>query len=231
VRIIERDGASSLSMREIAREMSTAPSALYRYFDGRDALLSALIAEAFDELGAVTEAAIGAEPGLDPRNAWMTAARSIRTWGLANPSRWGLIYGTPIPGYAANADLTRPPAMRITSALSRILVAARANDLVDLAKLRASRTEFAPATLADVARVAARFGFDLEPELLAEGIAAWSQLVGIVSFEIFDHLAPLLTDPEPLFEQQLARITSRLPLVPSNARRRSGRRAPLQATL
>jgi AcrR family transcriptional regulator len=213
VRIVERNGAAALSMREIAREMSTAPSALYRYFDGRDALLSTLIADAFDELGDVADAAIGADPGLDPLVAWTSVATSIRAWGLANPSRWGLIYGTPIPGYAADADITTQPATRITSALTRILVAAEANGHVDAGKLRTSSTQFSQSTLADVARVGTRFGFDVPPELLAEGIAAWSQLIGIISFEVFHHLAPVLADPEPLFLQQLERISSRLPFT------------------
>src|SRR5271165_2935606 len=40
---VAREGAPALSLRSIARDLEMAPSALYRYFDGRDALLSALI--------------------------------------------------------------------------------------------------------------------------------------------------------------------------------------------
>ena len=224
VRIVERDGAAALSMREIAREMATAPSALYRYFEGRDALLSALIADAYDELGAVTEAAVGTDPGIDPRGAWTRAARVIRGWALANPSRWGLIYGTPIPGYAADAELTNQPAMRSTAALTGILAAGRQHRSIDLAVLRERRKQWNAATRADIARTAERLGYDVPAELLAEGIAAWSQLIGVISFEIFDHLTPLLTDPEPFFERQLERITGALPFAPQP--RRPHRRSP-----
>ena len=40
-RHVAREGVAALSLRSIARDLEMAPSALYRYFDGRDALLSA----------------------------------------------------------------------------------------------------------------------------------------------------------------------------------------------
>ena len=54
---VARDGAAALSLRSIARDLGMAPSALYRYFDGRDALLTALILTAYEQLAAVAELA------------------------------------------------------------------------------------------------------------------------------------------------------------------------------
>ena len=60
---VARDGAAALSLRSIARDLGMAPSALYRYFDGRDALLTALILTAYGALAAEAErAADQAEP-------------------------------------------------------------------------------------------------------------------------------------------------------------------------
>ena len=54
---VARDGAAALSLRSIARDLGMAPSALYRYFDGRDALLSALILSAYGALADEAEQA------------------------------------------------------------------------------------------------------------------------------------------------------------------------------
>src|SRR3984885_3998030 len=54
---VAREGAAALSLRSIARDLGMAPSALYRYFDGRDALLSALILAAYEALATEAERA------------------------------------------------------------------------------------------------------------------------------------------------------------------------------
>ena len=64
-----------------------APSALYRYFDGRDALLSALILSAYEALADEAErAADGAERGARRGRAsdaerWLAVPRALRTVG------------------------------------------------------------------------------------------------------------------------------------------------------
>ncbi|WP_036964133.1 helix-turn-helix domain-containing protein, partial [Promicromonospora kroppenstedtii] len=51
------DGAAALSLRAVARDVEMVSSAVYRYFPSRDALLTALLVESYDELGAAAEAA------------------------------------------------------------------------------------------------------------------------------------------------------------------------------
>uniref|UniRef100_UPI0003708657 helix-turn-helix domain-containing protein n=1 Tax=Saccharomonospora saliphila TaxID=369829 RepID=UPI0003708657 len=50
-------GAQALSLRAVARELGMVSSALYRYFPSRDDLLTALIVDAYDGLGAAAEQA------------------------------------------------------------------------------------------------------------------------------------------------------------------------------
>ena len=65
---LAEEGAAALSLRSVARDLELAPSALYRYFDGRDALLSALIMAAYESLAAEAErAADEAAQGSLPR--------------------------------------------------------------------------------------------------------------------------------------------------------------------
>ena len=56
-RHLAQEGAAALSLRSIARDLGMAPSALYRYFNGRDALLSALIVAAYTSLADEAEGA------------------------------------------------------------------------------------------------------------------------------------------------------------------------------
>ena len=82
---VARDGAAALSLRSIARDLGMAPSALYRYFDGRDALLTALILTAYEALAAEAEraadqadVAAGGEQGgpapATPSGSWRSRA-------------------------------------------------------------------------------------------------------------------------------------------------------------
>ena len=128
---VARDGAAALSLRSIARDLGMAPSALYRYFDGRDALLTALILTAYEALATEAErAADQAEAAADPKagsagdaERWLAVPRTLRGWALEHPHQWGLIFGTPVPGYEAPEDTVEPYA-RVAAALVRPLVAA-----------------------------------------------------------------------------------------------------------
>ena len=94
---VAREGAAALSLRSIARDLGMAPSALYRYFDGRDALLSALILSAYEALALEAErAADGAEGigrggqngGAGDAERWLSVPRAMRRWALAHPHQW-----------------------------------------------------------------------------------------------------------------------------------------------
>ena len=50
LKLFSREGYRSVSLRAIAREMELSATALYRYFDNKDALLAAIRAEGFQQL-------------------------------------------------------------------------------------------------------------------------------------------------------------------------------------
>src|SRR6185437_7299596 len=86
-RHVAEQGAAALSLRSVARDLEMAPSALYRYFDGRDALLSALILDASESLaheaeGAAEAAAEGTAGDLE---RWRVVPGALRGWALAHP--------------------------------------------------------------------------------------------------------------------------------------------------
>src|ERR1700677_2227700 len=75
-----REGAAALSLRSIARELGMAPSALYRYFPSRDALLSALILGAYESLADEAEQAStrAYSEGGEVAERWAAAPRAMR---------------------------------------------------------------------------------------------------------------------------------------------------------
>src|SRR3954451_18833590 len=120
-------GAAGLSLRAVAREVGMASSAVYRYFASRDELLTRLIIDGYDALGAAAEAAD--DPAAPPRERWLAVCRAVRSWAREHPHEYALLYGSPVPGYRAPQD-TVPAAARVGVLLGRILGdAARAGAL------------------------------------------------------------------------------------------------------
>ena len=95
-----REGAASLSLRSIARDLEIAPSALYRYVGGRDALITTLILAAYESLATEAERAAeaAAKRGGSDAERFLAVPHAMRRWALARPHEWGLIFGTPVPG-------------------------------------------------------------------------------------------------------------------------------------
>ena len=78
-------GAGSLSLRAVARELGMAPSAVYRYFENRDVLLTALLVDAYDALGAAVEEAEAAVPRADLEGRWRVIAHGGALLGPRAP--------------------------------------------------------------------------------------------------------------------------------------------------
>ena len=204
------DGPVALSLRAVARDVGMVSSAVYRYFPSRDALLTALIVECYDELGAAVEDADAAVADRDDVAArWLAACRALRAWAVAHPAELGLLYGTPVPGYAAPRD-TVDPATRVVRVLVTVVAAAHA-----AGGAPRPAPDGAPDATAvvDPARqfVAARGIVERAPtELVARTLMAWTTLFGTVSFEIFGHLVGSVADPEAWFDAVALRLAADL---------------------
>jgi AcrR family transcriptional regulator len=118
-RQLATDGAAGLSLRAVAREMGMVSSAIYRYFSSRDELLTALIIDGYNALGAAVEDAEGACPRDDYAGRWLAACQAVRAWAVANPHEYALVYGSPVPGYQA-PERTIEPATRVAAVLGAI---------------------------------------------------------------------------------------------------------------
>src|SRR4051812_1829686 len=118
-RHLAADGAN-LSLRAVARDLGVVSSAIYRYFASRDDLLTALIIDAYNGVGQVIEDADASADPADFTGRWLAVTHAVRTWALAVPHEYMLIYGSPVPGYRAPMD-TVPAAVRGTTVLGAIL--------------------------------------------------------------------------------------------------------------
>ncbi|GAA5183744.1 TetR/AcrR family transcriptional regulator [Rugosimonospora acidiphila] len=205
-RHLAAEGAN-LSLRAVARDLGMVSSAVYRYFPSRDALLTALVADAHDALGQAVERAEAAVPRRDLRGRWLASCHAVRAWALDHPAEYALIYGSPVPGYAAPVDMVGP-AGRIPAVLASILRDAVAAGVVRTAGERLPKT-----LRADLRRMGAdpRFA-DLPEPVLARGMTGWIQLLGAVSFEVFGRLEALIEDAGAFFDQQLRTMAAQLGL-------------------
>jgi len=215
-RHVAEEGAAALSLRSVARDLQMAPSALYRYFDGRDALLSALILTAYESLAEVAEAAADEAAAGGDRGAaatgdavrFVAVPRALRAWALAHPHEWGLVFGTPVPGYEAPQDTVEPYA-RVAAAMVRPLAEADA----------AGRRREVPlpgasvALRAAVAPVAEGLLPDMAVGVVVLAIAAWTTVVGLISLEVFGHWRNTILDPGRFFEATVRHLADSLGLI------------------
>ncbi|TWV49276.1 TetR/AcrR family transcriptional regulator [Streptomyces misionensis] len=190
-RQVAAEGAAKLSLRAVARELGMVSSALYRYFPSRDELLTALIIDAYDALGAAAEKARDIAADAAPAARFTAVCEAVRDWALGHPHEYALIYGSPVPGYAA-PETTIPSAARTGLVLVGIVRDAHQGPgLADLPLPDALRPE--------AERMAAELAPDLPPEAAAALIAAWAQLFGLVSFELFGQFHKVVEDRERFF--------------------------------
>ena len=199
-------GPAALSVRQIARDLEMASSAVYRYFPSRDALLTALLIRAFDELGEAVEAGDREAAPDDFRGRWTGIALALRGWAVAHPHEYALTYGSPVPGYAAPDD-TVASAQRVAAALLRLVSEAHA------AGHRPTATR--PATDAELAAVAPVRGFvtdELDEAYTVRGLMAWATLFGNVSLELFGHMFKGVLDYEAHYATVVAQLADDLGL-------------------
>ncbi|MDQ1012367.1 AcrR family transcriptional regulator [Streptomyces sp. V4I23] len=284
-RQLAAEGAAKLSLRAVARELGMVSSALYRYFPSRDDLLTALIVDAYDAVGAAAEAAAavrgpapaapaghapavagrpdgpgpdaatpaghaptaaartdapgpeataaagvlsdgdgvaagaaGGNAGVRDRTTvapgrefarWGDVCRGVRDWALAHPHEYALIYGSPVPGYTAPQD-TIAPASRVGAVFISIVREAHRTEGLAVPPLGGGvRTE--------AERVAAAFAPDLPPSVVAALIAAWAQLFGLISFELFGQFERVVEDRDAFFAHAAARLAAEVGLRPGPA--------------
>ncbi|MGA5360692.1 TetR/AcrR family transcriptional regulator [Streptomyces purpurascens] len=181
-------GASALSLNAIAKRMGMSGPALYRYFAGRDELITELVTDAYRSLADTFRATSGT--GADVA----ALGHALRGWALEDPQRYLLIYGTPVPGYHAPDDVT---------AISSEILAT----LLDAC---AALSPDSPATPLDAHLEDHRDwadGHSAQPAALRRALAFWTRLHGVLSLELAGHFRGMGIDPAQLFAAELDELS------------------------
>lgn len=184
-------GPQSLSLNAIGKELGMSGPALYRYFAGRDELLTELISDGYHDLADAVEAAGEAAAGAEPADRIRALTRAYREWALAQPHRYLLLFGTPVPGYSAPAHTVEAASRTLSAFLEPI--AALSPD----SRAAALEDQFA-------ASLAGR-----DPKhtwsgpVLRIGVTGWTRMHGVVSLEVEGHFTLMGFDPGLLFEAEI----------------------------
>jgi hypothetical protein len=162
--------------------------------------LTALIIDAYDAVGADAEAAEARGRGRTISARLLAVCEAMRAWARANAYEYALIYGSPVPGYAA-PEATIAPASRVPAVLLRLVAegVTRGEIASDAATPmpRAIRSDFA-----QLRRTAAP---GVPDEVLARAFGLWAQLLGIINLEMFGHLHNVIHDYDAFFTSQMRR--------------------------
>ncbi|MEU3835939.1 TetR/AcrR family transcriptional regulator [Streptomyces microflavus] len=183
-------GASALSLNAIAKQMGVSGPALYRYFAGRDELITELIRDAYRSLADTLGAA--AAEGADLSGL----AHVLRGWALADPHRYFLLYGTPVPGYHAPDD---------TTAISSEIMATLLTACAALTQGAQGAQDAPEAPFAAHLEKHRAWAGDhpAPPAALHLAMSFWTRMHGVLSLELAGHFTGMGFDPDLLFAAEL----------------------------
>lgn len=200
-------GTSGLTLRGIAARMNIAVSALYRYYANRDDLITALILDANDNLGAALRAADAQHPRTDFTARLQATALAYRAWALEHATEFQLIFGNPIPGYVAPAEQTQPAARNAGMVLDRVVMEAiEAGFYV----LPPEFTETDSPLNEHFARIAGGAGRSAAP-IIHVFLVLWSMVHGMTILEVHHHVDALLGEySEEFFRRNLIGLMKRI---------------------
>lgn len=198
---IAESGAPALSLRAIARELKITAPAIYNYFADRDALVTALIIEAYTSFGDCQLAARDAVPESETVARLRAIGMAYRQWALDYPQRYQLIFGTPIPGYEAPMMEVLPSAARSLSALVSVMDDLRVRGMLNAEKFPSVQSEYE-------AQFEVWRGYAGNHDIFSLSVAmlVWSRVHGLVSLEIAGNMPPFGVDGAALYQYEIESI-------------------------
>jgi len=198
LRQLAESGPAAVSVSAIGKQLGVSGPALYRYFASRDELLTELAIDAYRDLADALSAAAPHAPDPGPRARLEAIARAYRSWALAQPHRYRLLFGPPLPGYDAHAQ--------------RLVQASHAAMAVLVEVLGELGDPVAPAPgpplASQLTAWARQHNLEADPATALLALLVWSRLHGFVSLEIAGNYASMGIDPDRVFEIQLATLTA-----------------------
>lgn len=190
LRQLAEGGPAAVSVNAIAKELGLSGPALYRYFPSRDALLTALVLDAYDDFAAELGEATATRRELAPLERLRTFVTAYRGWAKAQPYRYHLLYREPLPGYPAQA--------------TELVAAARELMVVAVEVIDGLGRAATPTMTSDRASDAT----SNPDELGLRGVTFWARLHGLVDLELNGNYASMHIDPAVLYEYEITQLVS-----------------------
>jgi AcrR family transcriptional regulator len=182
-------GAESLSLRGIARAMGMTAPALYRYYKDRDALVTALLIDAFTAFGSALEETRDAFTIDDHAGRFRGICKAYFHWAAQNRQRYALLFGTPVPGHLF-AEEVGPVAQRSFLILQSVIGEARAAGKVsgEWVLIRF------PIALKSQYEMLRKMGMPYAPQVTHLALSVWSTMHGITSLYLHQYLTGFLQE-------------------------------------
>ena len=194
-------GAPALSLRAIARELKITAPAIYNYFPDRDALVTALIIDAFISFGDWQLEARDSVPEEDLLGRMNAIGLAYRNWAHTFPQRYQLIFGTPIPGYEGPMEKIFPSSARSLSALVSVVEGLRLAGKLNVDSFPKVKSNYKISF--EAWKI---YGGNAEILSLSVAMLIWARVHGIVSLEIGGNLPPFGPKGDALYRYELQSI-------------------------
>lgn len=195
-------GQEGLSLNAIAREMGMSGPALYRYFANRDELLTALIVDAYHELGATLARAVAGASRRGAKGRLRALAHAMRDWALAQPHRYLLLFGTPFAGYQAPEAALEAARDSIGGVMLSMI------DIHNERPARHGRGTALERQLEHAPWVPGELRGEVSGDVLADALLTWSRIHGLIGLEINGQFASMGFDPALLFDREIDAIAA-----------------------
>ncbi|MFJ3922130.1 TetR-like C-terminal domain-containing protein [Streptomyces sp. NPDC090022] len=200
--LLATTGAFGLTPEAVAAAGGFAVADVAAVFPHRDDLLTALIIDAYDASAAAMEQADRAalDAGASAGARLLAVTRALRAWSFAHTAEFTLIYGSPVPGYHAPQD-TVPAAARTPASLAAIVRSA-----LEAGELTPPRRAIPGPPLLLPDAVALFGGAPGAPfsDLVERGIVLWSNLIGLLVFQVFSRTHDSVRNESAYFDFAIA---------------------------
>jgi len=210
---IAENGAGKLSLGAIARALGLTTPALYRYFASRDALVAALIVDAYGSMGQALEQAAEETFQDDHVDRFMAFVRAYRQWAVEFPEDFALMYGLP------TSDVEMPPeqlqafqsaALRSMRAMVQVLYAAYRDGCLAIPGPYHDPPPAVRQALTWMQSVLENP--EIPPGILALAFTTWIRAEGLIWQELHGRLSNTLFSTGEFYEMECAALAERLGL-------------------
>ena len=181
-------GPAGLSLRAVGRSLRITAPAIYNYFPDRQALVTALMVDAFTSFGKALEDARDVLPKEDFASRFNAVGFAYRRWALAHPQRFQLIFGSLVPGYDFSDDRLGPAPLNSFLVLVGVLDDAQQAGMIHLPE---GYVHWTPALKAQV-QVLCNMKIACEPLAIYLATEAWSKVHGLTALELNGYLPSFL---------------------------------------